>query len=100
MYKYLNSDGNIKVGDVFTDGSDGREDVRLKNKAKVLYVDKFTLVWFPLNEFTQHTDYDKSKNTSRTWCLSCEPIKVDLSDLTIEEMGNYNNAESMVLQEE
>ena len=53
MYKYLNSDENIKVGDVFTDGSSGSEDVRLQNKAKVLYVDKFILVWFPLNEFTQ-----------------------------------------------
>lgn len=33
--KYI--DGSlVKIGDVFTDGSSGREDVRLKNKAKVL----------------------------------------------------------------
>jgi hypothetical protein len=99
MYKYVNSDENIKVGDVFTDGSINQEATRLKNKAKVLYVDKYTLVWFPLNEFTQHTDFDKSKNTSRTWCLSCDPIKVDIGDLTDEEMENYNNAELIVQQE-
>tara|TARA_R110002012_G_C11514566_1_gene598796 strand:- start:236 stop:514 length:279 start_codon:yes stop_codon:yes gene_type:complete len=91
MYKYINSDDEIKVGDVFTDGSEGQEDYRLKNRAKVLYVDEFTLVWFPLNEFTQHTDFDNSKNTSRTWCLSSKPIKLSLSDLTDEEVRNYNN---------
>lgn len=88
--KYI--DGSIvKVGDVFTDGTRGREDVRLKNRAKVLYVDKYTLVWFPLNDFTTHMDYEKWKYTSRTWGLSQDPIKVELSELTEEELELYNN---------
>lgn len=63
--KYI--DGSlIKIGDVFTDGSSGREDVRLKNRAKVLYVDKFTFVWFPLNDFTTHNYFEKEKYTSKT----------------------------------
>ena len=88
--KYI--DGSlIQVGDVFTDGSYGREDVRLKNKAKVLYVDKFTLVWFPLNSFTTHSDLEKCK--SKTWCLSSSPLKVELSELSTEELEMYNNSD-------
>jgi len=88
--KYL--DGSlVKIGDVFTDGSSDRENVRLKNKAKVLYADKFVLVWFPLNEFTTHTQHRKEKYTSKTWGLSSEPKKVEISDLTKEELDIYNN---------
>ena len=88
--KYI--DGElVKIGDVFTDGSSGRKDVRLKNRAKVLYVDKFILVWFPLNDFTTHTDFEKEKYRSTTWCLSAEPKKVDISQLTEEELNIYNN---------
>lgn len=88
--KYI--DGSlVKIGDVFTDGSSGREDVRLKNRAKVLYVDKFTLVWFPLNDFTTHTVFEKEKYGSKTWCLSAEPKKVEISELTEEELNIYNN---------
>ena len=104
--KYI--DGSlVKIGDVFTDGSSGREDVRLKNRAKVLYVDKFTLVWFPLNDFTYrlHEDpyrgrhfadwprtvFEKEKYGSKTWCLSAEPKKVEISELTEEELDIYNN---------
>lgn len=73
--KYI--DGSlVKIGDIFTDGSSGSEHVRLKNRAKVLYVDKFTLVWFPLNDFTTHTNFEKGKYTSKTWCLSAEPKKL------------------------
>jgi hypothetical protein len=87
--KYI--DGSlVEVGDIFTDGSYGREDVRLKNRAKVLYVDKFTLVWFPLNDFTTHTDF---KNTSKTWCLSAKPKKVEISELTVEELNIYNETD-------
>ena len=87
--KYI--DGSlVKIGDVFTDGSSDREDVRLKNKAKVLYVDKFILVWFPLNDFTAHTDHKKEKYISKTWGLSSEPKKIEISDLTKEELNIYN----------
>lgn len=91
--KYINGE-LIKVGDVFTDGSSGSKDVRLKNRAKVLYVDKFTLVWFPLNDFTTHTNFEKQKYVSKTWCLSAEPKKVELSELTEEELDVYNNTNS------
>ena len=90
--KYI--DGSlIKIGDVFTDGSSGREDVRLKNRAKVLYVDKFTLVWFPLNDFTVH-EFENYIYRSKTWCLSTEPKKVQISELTKEERNIYNNTNS------
>lgn len=81
----------IKVGDVFTDGSSGREEIRLRNRAKVLYVDKFNLVWFPLNDFTTHTDFEKDKYVSKTWCLSSDPKKVEISELAEEEFNIYNN---------
>ena len=95
----------MKIGDIFTDGSSGREDVRLKNKAKVLYVDKYVLVWFPLNDFTTHTDYPDgwpTKNKefkSNTWCLSAEPKKVEISDLTEEELINYNSTDHVLTEE-
>lgn len=96
--KYI--DGElVKVGDVFTDGSEGSEDLRLKNRAKVLYVDKYKLVWFPLNNYTSHTDFDKEKYTSKTWCLSSEPKKVELSDLTEEELDLYNTTDSYLNHE-
>jgi hypothetical protein len=84
----------VKVGDIFTDGSSGHEDVRLKNRAKVLYVDKFTLVWFPLNDFTTHTDFKMGKFTSKTWGLSAEPKRVELSELTEDELNIYNTTNS------
>ena len=91
--KYI--DGSlIKIGDVFTDGTlDNREDERLKNKAKVLYVDKYTLVWFPLNDFTTHTNFKEEKYTSKTCCLSADPKKVDISELTDAELEIYNNTD-------
>jgi len=89
--KYI--DGSlIKIGDVFTDGSSGVEDERLKNRAKVLYVDRYQLVWFPLNEFSTHTQFEKQKYTSKIWCLSAEPKNIDISCLTEEELEKYNNA--------
>ena len=87
--KYID-DSLVKIGDVFTDGTYGREDVRLKNRAKVLYVDKFILVWFPLNEFTTHTD-SKNKYRSNTWTLSSEPKKMEILELTEEELSIYNS---------
>ena len=95
MYNYINSKDEIKIGDVFTDGDSGRTEYRQKNRAKVLYVDKFNLVWFPLNEFTQHTNHNPGY-TSKTWCLSCRPKKIELSDLTEEELTNYNKSEDIV----
>lgn len=87
--KYI--DGSlINIGDIFTDGSSGSEDMRLKNKAKVLYVDKFVLVWFPLNDYTTHTNYKEEKYRSKTWCLSAEPKKIEMTDLTDEELNIYN----------
>ena len=90
----------VKIGDVFTDGSSGREDVRLKNKAKVLYVDKFVLVWFPLNDFTTHTEHKKEKYTSKTWWLSSEPKKIEMDDLTEEELNIYNSTNAYLEHEE
>ena len=82
---------DIRVGDVFTDGyPDDRADVRLKNRGKVLYVDNYTLVWFPLNDFTTHTDFERGKWTSNTWCLSGDPKRVEYSELTEEEREMYN----------
>ena len=53
--QYSNGD-IIQIGDVFTDGhDDSRSNERLRNKAKVLYADKWNLIWFPLNDFTTHT---------------------------------------------
>ena len=96
--KYI--DGSlVKIGDVFTDGSSGREDVRLKNKAKVLYVDKFVLVWFPLNDFTTHTEHKKEKYTSKTWGLSSEPKKIEMDDLTEEELNIYNSTNAYLEHE-
>jgi hypothetical protein len=97
MYKYINSKEKIKIGDVFTDGDNGHTEYRQKNRAKVIYVDKFVLVWFPLNKFTQHTNTN-IRNTSRTWCLSCRPKKIEMSDLTEEELTNYNNADNILKQ--
>jgi hypothetical protein len=86
----------IQVGDVFTDGSAGREEVRLQNRAKVLYVDDYTLVWFPLNEFTIHNDLKTHRYTSNTWCLSAEPKKVDLSELTDDELIMCNSVNDYI----
>lgn len=90
--RYKNGD-IIEIGDIFTDGSSGSEDIRLKNRAKVLYVDKFNLVWFPLNDFTTHTNYKKEKYTSKTWTLSSNPIKINITELTDEELEMYNSAD-------
>ncbi len=92
MHKYI--DGTeIKVGDVFTDGTlDSLQDYRLKNRAKVLYVDNFVLVWFPLNDFTTHTDYYREKWTSRTY-LRTNPKKVEIEELTEEELKMYNTTD-------
>lgn len=95
---YINGEP-IKIDDIFTDGSSGNEDVRLKNKAKVLYVDKYVLVWFPLNNFTTHTDYEKEKYKSKTWTLSSEPKKIDISDLTDEELNVYNTTDKYLEDE-
>lgn len=38
----------MKNGDIVTDNCSVRVDVILKNIAKVLYVNKYQLVWFPL----------------------------------------------------
>lgn len=84
----------IKVGDIFTDGSSGVTHIRTKNRAKVLYVDKFTLVWFPLNDFTVHTL--ENKYTSRSWHLSSFPIKIDIGELTEEELEKYNTASKII----
>lgn len=94
--KYI--DGSlIKVGDVFTDGSSGNEDYRLRNRAKVLYVDKFVLVWFPLNDFTTHSDYEREKYTSNTWTLSSDPKKIEISELTEQELTIYNTTNSYLI---
>ena len=83
----------IKVGDVFTDGGPGREDVRLMNRAKVLYVDKYILAWFPLNDFTTHFgDFPKQGYKSNTWCLSSYPMKLEIEDLTKEELKMYESS--------
>lgn len=90
--KYINGD-RVKAGDVITDGTEGRENVRLKNRAKVLYVDKYCLVWFPLNDFTTHSDYKPHKWISKDWGLTQDPIKIELSELTPEELEKYNNSD-------
>lgn len=84
--KYINGD-IIKVGDIFTDGSNGHEELRLKNKAKLLNVDNFILVWFPLNEFTCHGNKYKSYD----WGLTSEPKQINKDNLTEEELRIYNN---------
>lgn len=96
VMKYI--DGTlIKVGDVFTDGtSDNMEQVRQKNRAKVLYVDSFNLVWFPLNDFTTHTRFEKEKFRSKTWCLSSDPKKIEIEELTEDELEMYNSSNKFV----
>jgi hypothetical protein len=79
----------VKAGDIFTDGDHGREDIRLKNRAKVMYVDNYQLVWFPLNDFTQHGEILKSN----TWSLTTTPIKVELNELTDHELKMYELAD-------
>jgi hypothetical protein len=97
MQKYI--DGTeIKVGDIFTDGTNNHQQIRLKNRAIVLYVDKFNLVWFPLNDFTTHTDFKKEKWTSRTWRLAAEPKKVEIEELTEEELKMYNSVDMYIKQ--
>lgn len=96
--KYI--DGElIKIGDIFTDGSSGSESYRLNNRAKVLYVDKFKLVWFPLNDFTTHATLEREKYTSKTWCLTSAPLKVDILELTEEELNMYNNTSEYIFTE-
>ena len=94
--RYINSDDEMKPGDIFTDGDSGHEGYRRKNKAKVLYVDKFNLVWFPLNDHTEHTFHQIDKFRSNTWYLSGNPFKLDISDLNQEELDRYNNTDSYV----
>jgi len=88
---YKNGD-QIKVGDIFTDGGDGREGVRLKKRAKVLYVDKYNLVWFGLNEQSQFCTIAKSE----TWQISKYPVKVEISDLTEDELAMYLSSDSIL----
>ena len=84
------SDGSeIQVGDIFTDGGQGRENTRLMYRAKVLYVDQHTLVWIPLNELTGLNKGYKSC----TWPLTSFPKKIDISDLNPEELNIYNNSD-------
>jgi len=82
--RYINKK-NIEIGDIITDGSPGNEEFRLKNRAKVLYVDKFHMIWFPLNLFTTHGRGFKSES----WCLTNDPLKIDINDLSKEEMELY-----------
>lgn len=81
----------MKINDIFTDGSIGREDVRLMNRAKVLYVDEHTLVWFPLNLFTSNHNSGSVIYRSNTWCLTTKPKKVHVDELTKEESVMFNN---------
>lgn len=87
------SDGSeIQVGDIITDGGLGRESTRLLYRAKVLYVDQYTLVWIPLNEITT---LDKGYK-SCTWTLTSYPKKIEISDLTPEELNIYNNSDKFL----
>ena len=100
MENFTNGDV-IKVGDIFTDGGEGRESIRLLNKAKVLYIDKYILVWFPLNDFTAHSSgYSSIKYKSNTWRLTSTPKKIELEELTLEELEKYNNSDSYLKIEE
>lgn len=96
--KYIDGT-DMRIGDIFTDGTPDRLDVRLKNKAKVLYVDKYTLVWFPLNDFTVHTDSIGRKWVSNTWCLSGDPKRVDPSELTQEEREMYDTSHEYLFEQ-
>lgn len=96
--KYIDGT-DMRIGDIFTDGTPDRPDVRLKNRAKVLYVDKYTLVWFPLNDFTTHTDSERGKWTSKTWCLSSNPKRVDPSELTQEEKEMYDTSHQYLFEQ-
>lgn len=87
------SDGSdIKVGDIITDGGQGRESVRLMYRAKVLYVDSYTLVWIPLNEITTLGRGYKSCK----WQLTSHPKKIEISDLTPEEIDIYDNSDRLL----
>ena len=82
----------MKIGDVFTDGASGREDVRVKNRAKILYVDKYCIVWFPLNNYTARTGWMQVPTyISNDWELTGKPRKVEISELTKEELFIYKN---------
>ena len=107
-YPYKYKDGSlVKVGDVITDGGDGREDVRLKNKVKVLYIDKYSCVVFPLNDFSCHFPMWSDINykptiedyKSRTWTFS-HPKRVAIGELTEDELFIYNNTNKLLLESE
>ena len=91
--KYINTDEKIKVGDIFTDGyGDNLMEYRRKNKAKVIYVDRFNLLWYPLNDFTTHNNGYKTN----TYCLSSDPYKLDMKDLDEKEILLYNKIDSLI----
>lgn len=90
MRKYINGD-LVEVGDVFTDGGENQEDIRLRIRGKVLYVDKFTVVWMPLNKYTINL-YASHFSSKISWFRY--PRKLELSDLTQEELEMYNNSDS------
>jgi len=105
-YKY--KDGSlVKVGDVITDGAVGREEVRLKNRVKVLYIDNFCCVVFPLNDYSCHFPMWSDINykptikdyKSRTWSFTY-PKRVDISELTEEELLIYNSTDKYLFESE
>lgn len=81
----------IQVGDVFTDGGTGRESDRLQNKGKILYVDKYNIVWFPLSSPPNVPLVDRSLS----WFIKY-PKKVNIEDLTKEEFHRYSNSDKFL----
>ena len=89
--RYIDN-SEMKIGDVFTDGAYGREDVRVKNRAKILYVDKYCIVWFPLNDYTaRHGMAQVPTYISNDWNITSKPKKIETSELTKEELFIYKN---------
>lgn len=90
MMKYINGE-NVQAGDVFTDGGENNEATRLKVRAKVLYVDKFVLVWFPLNDFSM---FDNGA-MSQTFGFRHKK-KVTPDELTEPERVMYDSSDSFL----
>lgn len=106
FYRY--NDGSlVRVGHVITDGGKDREELRTKNRVKVLYVDKNCCVVFPLNDFSCHfpmwsdINYEPTIKDykSRTWTFTY-PKKVDIEELTEDELLIYNNTDKYLQPQE
>lgn len=87
--KILYVDGTeVKVGDLFTDGGYGREETRTNLKGKILYVDKFNIVWFPISNYSNELTTIETARTE-TYFIK-HPKKITEDSLTQEELNSLS----------